>query len=62
MCGIGRQLAPAALLAQGKDQTGAGRGRREYHFASTRFAEAVGQLPSFDGTKLRKDTVKPLPD
>lgn len=32
-----------------------------YHFASTRFSDAIGRLPSFEPSLLRKETVLILP-
>lgn len=51
--------ADAASGSLGTGQLGAllQKGRC-YHFASSRFAEAVGRLPAFDGTKLRTATVR----
>ena len=34
---------------------------RMYHFASTRFSDAIGRLPSFEPSLLRKETVLILP-
>lgn len=34
--------------------------RRMYHFASSRFSEAIGRLPAFDSTLLRKESVRIL--
>jgi hypothetical protein len=35
--------------------------QRSYHFASSRFAQALQGVPKYDGTTLRKETVKTSP-
>jgi hypothetical protein len=54
-------VEPRWVTADGGNLGQLQRRMRMYHFASTRFSDAIGRLPSFEPSLLRKETVLFLP-